>query len=146
VLVLSPGDLAFVRGARVARLATASAAGEPHLIPVCFVFDGSAFYTAVDAKPKRVMPSRLRRVQNIRDNPKVALLLDHYEEDWSRLRYLLVRGRAEILEGGTDHAEAVALLCEKYPQYRAMPGFSEGPVIRLIPERVVGWFGEHGAT
>ncbi|HTU02377.1 MAG TPA: TIGR03668 family PPOX class F420-dependent oxidoreductase [Candidatus Sulfotelmatobacter sp.] len=137
--VISAVDSAFVREARVGRLATATLAGEPHLVPVCFVFDGSVFYTAVDAKPKRVEPSRLRRVQNIRANPRAALLLDRYEEDWSRLRYVLVRGRAEVLGPGSEQARAIALLREKYPQYRAMPGFGEAPIIRLTPERVVSW-------
>ena len=143
--IFSPADLAFVHEARVGRLATASMAGEPHLIPVCFVYDGAAFYTAVDAKPKRVVPSRLRRIQNIRGNPRAALLLDRYEEDWSRLRYVLVRGRAELLEAGSGDARAAAaLLREKYPQYRAMPGFGEAPIIRLVPERVVRWSAQQG--
>jgi hypothetical protein len=66
-------------------------------------------------------------------------VVDHYEEDWPRLRYLLLRGRAEILEAGPDRERALALLREKYPQYRTMPGFGAGPVIRLIPERVQSW-------
>ncbi len=137
--VLSPEDRAFLLQSRVGHLATASGAGEPHVIPVCFVFDGAAVYSAIDAKPKRVEPRRLRRLENIRENPRASLVVDHYEEEWRRLRYLLLRGRAEILEAGPDREHALALLREKYPQYRTMPGFGAGPVIRLIPEKVQSW-------
>ncbi len=139
MLALSPEDRAFLDQARVGHLATASAGGEPHVIPVCFVFDGAALYSAVDAKPKRVEARRLRRLENIRENPQASLVVDHYEEEWRRLRYLFLRGRAEILEEGPDRERALALLREKYPQYRAMPGFGTEPVIRLIPERVRSW-------
>jgi PPOX class probable F420-dependent enzyme len=141
MLTLSPDDRAFLHQARVARLATASAAGEPHVIPVCFVFDGAHFYSAVDSKPKRVAAARLRRLQNLRENPRTSLVIDHYEEDWARLRYVLVIGRGEILEAGHDRGRALDMLREKYPQYRAMQGFGQGPVIRVMPERVVSWRG-----
>lgn len=123
----------------MARLATASAAGRPHLVPVCFVFDGTCLYTAIDSKPKRGDPRRLRRLENLRENPWAALLVDHYAEDWAALRYLLATGPAEILEAGPERDAAVALLREKYPQYRAMPGFGDGPVIRLLPARIASW-------
>ncbi len=138
---LSAGDRAFLQCARVARLATASAAGQPHVVPICFVFDGAALYTAIDAKPKRGDPRRLRRLQNVAQNPRAALLVDHYEEEWSRLRYVLVTGPAQILEVGPDRDRALALLRDKYPQYRGMPRFGEGPVIRIQPERVASWHG-----
>lgn len=134
-------DRAFLHQARVGRLATASAEGEPHVIPVCFVFDGTCLYSAIDPKPKRVAVPRLRRLQNLRANPRASLIVDHYEEDWARLRYVLVTGRAEILEAGPDRERALALLREKYPQYRAMADFGQGPVIRLTPDRVRGWRG-----
>jgi PPOX class probable F420-dependent enzyme len=143
---LSPDDGAFLHQARVGRLATASAEGEPHVIPVCFVFDGASLYSAIDAKPKRVAPSKLRRMQNIRANPRACLLVDRYDEDWARLRYVLVVGRAEILQAGADRERALALLREKYPQYRAMPDFGAGPVIRLTPERVASWRGAAPAS
>ncbi len=137
--VLSLEDRAFLLQARVGHLATASGAGEPHVIPVCFVFDGAAVYSAIDTKPKRVEPRRLRRLENIRENPRASLVVDHYEEEWRRLRYLLLRGQAEVLEAGPDRKRALALLREKYPQYRTMLGFGAGPVIRLIPEKVQSW-------
>ncbi len=145
MLSISPDDRAFLDQARVGRLATASAGGEPHVIPICFVFDGAAVYSAIDAKPKRVEPRKLRRLENIRENPRASLVVDHYEEEWRRLRYLLLRGRAEILEAGPDREHALALLQEKYPQYRTMPGFGAGPVIRLIPETVRSWRAESAA-
>ena len=86
MLDVSPEDRAFLHQARVCRLATASPDGEPHVIPACFVFDGDCLYSAIDAKPKRVAVSRLRRLQNLRANPRASLLVDHYDEDWARLR------------------------------------------------------------
>lgn len=141
MLNISPEDRAFLHRARVARLASASAEGEPHVIPVCFVFDGTCLYSAIDSKPKRVATPRLRRLQNLQANPRASLVVDHYEEDWARLRYILVTGRAEILAAGPDRDRALALLREKYPQYRAMADFGQGPVIRLIPDRVTSWRG-----
>ncbi len=137
--MLSPDDQAFLHNARVAHLATASRDGHPHVIPVCFVSDGSFLYSAIDAKPKRGDARHLRRLQNLRQNPHAALLVDHYEEDWTRLRYLLIHCTAEILETGPGRERALALLRDKYPQYRAMPGFAEAPVIRLTPLRAVAW-------
>jgi PPOX class probable F420-dependent enzyme len=129
---------AMLREARVARLATADARGQPHVIPVCFVVDGQAIYTAIDEKPKQVAPRQLRRIRNIAANPRIALIVDHYEEDWRRLRYALVTGTARIVEDGPDHARAIALLREKYPQYRAMR--LEGrPVLVISPSHVVTW-------
>jgi len=142
VLSISPEDRAFLHQARVGRLATASAAGEPHVIPVCFVFDGSCVYSAIDAKPKRVAPPKLRRLLNLRENPRACLVVDHYEEEWVRLRYILVIGRAGILEAGPDRERVLTLLREKYPQYRSMSGFGQGPVIRLVPEKITSWRGD----
>ncbi|MBI2002565.1 MAG: TIGR03668 family PPOX class F420-dependent oxidoreductase [candidate division NC10 bacterium] len=141
MLDIAAEDRAFLHRARVARLASASAEGEPHVIPVCFVFDGTCLYSAIDSKPKRVAIPRLRRLQNLQANPRASLVVDHYEEDWARLRYILVTGRAEILAAGPDRDRALALLREKYPQYRAMADFGQGPVIRLIPDRVTSWRG-----
>ena len=139
MLLLSPADRVFLHQARIGHLATASADGAPHVVPVCFVFDGVCLYSAIDAKPKRVSASKLRRLQNIRANPRASLVVDHYDEDWVRLRYILVFGRAEVLDAGQDREQALALLREKYPQYRTMPDFGQGPVIRLTPERVASW-------
>jgi PPOX class probable F420-dependent enzyme len=124
---------------RVARLATLDATGYPHLVPICYVTDGRAYYSAIDRKPKRTPPERLRRIRNIQANPRVALLIDHYEEDWAELRYVLVQGRAELLAEGEESERARRLLLAKYPQYRAMPLEAGGLMIKITPERVVAW-------
>jgi PPOX class probable F420-dependent enzyme len=129
----------FTTDSRVARLATVDDAGYPHVVPVCYATDGRAYYSPIDAKPKRTPPDRLKRVRNIRANPRVALLIDHYEEDWTRLRFVMVQGRAELLDGGAEWKAARTLLEAKYPQYRALPLPPEGPVIKIVPDHVVRW-------
>jgi PPOX class probable F420-dependent enzyme len=124
---------------RVARLATLDESGYPHLVPVCYATDGRAYYSALDAKPKRVPPSRLRRVRNIRANPRVALLFDHYEEDWRRLSYVMVQGQAEVLTAGPEWQAARALLTAKYPQYTALPLPPDGLMLKITPERISSW-------
>ena len=101
--------------ARVARMATVSPDGRPHLVPICFALDGDTLYSAVDEKPKAT--PRLARLRNIRANPEVAVLADHYEENWGRLWWVRVRGRARVEEAGPAWERGVALLREKYPQY-----------------------------
>src|SRR5581483_1409614 len=114
-LMVPTGAALLAADSRVARLATVDERGYPHLVPVCYATDGRAFYSALDAKPKRVPPERLRRVRNIAANPRVALLFDHYEEDWRRLRYVMVQGRAELLAAGPEREAARGLLRDKYP-------------------------------
>jgi PPOX class probable F420-dependent enzyme len=122
---------AYLQAARVARLATADGKGRPHVVPVCFVIEGERAYIALDAKPKSVAPTRLKRVRNIRENPHIALLADHYSEDWSRLSYVLASGTARLVEPGTvEHSAAIALLRDKYPQYVHMP-IEAQPVISV---------------
>ncbi len=135
---LSAADDRFLRSARTAHLATANATGQPHVIPVCFVFDGEAIYTVLDAKPKSTPLRQLRRVRNILANPQVSLVVDHYEEDWSRLRYVLALGLAGLLEEGEEWARAIVMLREKYPQYQGMD-LDENPVIKITPVRFVAW-------
>ena len=129
----------FAAEGRVARLATVDDAGYPHVGPVCSATDGRAYYSPIDAKPKRTPASRLKRVRNIRANPRVALIIDHYEEDWASLRFVMVQGRAELLDGGTEWKAARTLLEAKYPQYRALPLPPEGPVIKIVPDHIVHW-------
>jgi PPOX class probable F420-dependent enzyme len=122
----------------VARLATADAKGIPHVVPICYAFDGRCIYSPLDLKPKRVAPQRLKRVRNIVANPSVALVIDDYSEDWSALGYVLIQGRAEILEDGNERRRAESLLREKYPQYREL--LEEGcTVVKVTPKRVTGW-------
>jgi PPOX class probable F420-dependent enzyme len=129
--------LAFLREARVGRLATADAAGRPLVVPVCFAFDGEALYSAVDDKPKRTR--ELRRLRNVAENPHVALVVDEWDEDWSRLRWVIVEGTAEVLRSGGDFGRAIDLLVAKYPQYRMMDLRTDGVVLRLRVERLLAW-------
>lgn len=130
---------AFLNAQRVGRLATADAAGQPHVIPVCYACDGAAVYIALDTKPKRVAPQRLKRVRNLLENPHVALVVDRYSDDWSELAYVLVRGTARLLPpADAMHQHAVALLRRRYVQYRTMP-IHEQPVIMIEPQSVVVW-------
>lgn len=130
----------FLLAERVARLATADATGCPLVVPVCYAFDGRHCYSALDAKPKRNPATQLKRVRNIRENPRVCLVVDHYDEDWSRLRYVILHGCAELLTGGPEFSRAVGLLLGKYSQYRELGLAREsGMVIKITPERVVQW-------
>lgn len=121
--------------ARVARLATTGADGQPHLVPVTFALDGDLLYTAVDAKPKTTR--QLRRLRNIRGNPRVSLLADYYQEDWDLLWWARADGLATILAAGPAIAGPARLLAERYPQYRENP--PDGPVVRVAVSRWSGW-------
>jgi PPOX class probable F420-dependent enzyme len=112
-------DDARLKAARVARLATTDPDGRPHLVPIVFALEGDTLYSAVDRKPKR--SSKLRRIENARARPDVTILVDHYEDDWGRLWWIRLRGRARVLDDGEERERALALLEEKYPQYRAEP-------------------------
>lgn len=130
--------LDVLRDARVARLGTADAAGRPLVVPVCYAFDGERVYSAVDAKPKRTR--ELRRLRNIAENPRVSLLVDEYDEEWTRLRYVIVEGRAGVLRDGPEFGRATDLLVAKYPQYRVMGlDRDSGALIQIMPERVLHW-------
>ncbi|HEV2282761.1 MAG TPA: TIGR03668 family PPOX class F420-dependent oxidoreductase [bacterium] len=125
--------------ARVARLATADRRGRPHVVPICFAAAGGRLYSAIDEKPKRAAPFRLKRVRNIVANPHVALVVDAYREDWRRLWYILVFGTARVIRpGAAEHAAALRALRRKYRQYRAMR-LDERPVLAVTPVRVVTW-------
>ena len=137
-LELSAGASRLIRSARVAHLATADKFGHPHVIPICFVFDGKDFYSPIDEKPKRTAPQKLKRLKNIRENPRVSLVIDRYEEDWTKLGYVLVFGTARILSRGEKHRKAVRLLRRKYRQYRSM-AIQERPMIVIRPSRVISW-------
>lgn len=132
----------FIAASRVARLGTADAEGQPHVIPFCYAWDGTVLYSAIDAKPKSVPPERLRRVRNIQVNPRVSVVIDEYDEDWSRLRWVQIEGRARLLSGGPEYARGIELLLAKYPQYRAMGLPPEGGLLLCItPSRIVSWAG-----
>jgi PPOX class probable F420-dependent enzyme len=127
----------FLETRRVGHLATADAKGAPHVIPICYALAGQTLYVTVDEKPKRHdMP--LKRLRNIRENPKTAFVVDRYDEDWRRLGWVMLRGEAEILEAGPEHDQAQALLTARYPQYRAMH-LTDLPVIALRIARATSW-------
>jgi len=124
----------------VARLATVSPGGRPHIVPVTFAVDGDVIYSVVDAKPKTT--TRLARLRNITAEPCVAMLADHYEADWDRLWWARADGAATILAGPAEMAAPLALLARRYPQYRAAP--PGGPVIRVQVGRWTGWAASAG--
>ena len=121
--------------AMVAHLATVSAEGRPHLVPITFAVDGDVIYFAVDAKPKRT--TNLQRLRNIASNPAVAVLVDHYDDDWNRLWWVRVDGLALVLAGGAEAGRAIDLLAERYAQYRKTRPV--GPVVAITIERITGW-------
>jgi PPOX class probable F420-dependent enzyme len=126
---------AHLAAARVGRLATVRPDGRPHVVVCCFAVEGDQVWTAIDAKPKSGAP--LQRLENVRANPQVSLLVDHYEEDWNRLWWVRVDGTAAVLEIGDEEERAIAALTARYPQYaEARP---PGPVIAIAIERITGW-------
>src|SRR6266508_4240770 len=134
--MLSDEELRFMESQRVAHLATADASGRPHVVPVCFAYLEGRIYIAIDEKPKRSL--RLKRLRNIEENRRVALVLDRYDDDWSRLGWVLVQGSGAIITAGTEHERAVAALRERYVQYHAM-ALEGRPVIRVTVEMVSSW-------
>jgi len=137
--LISPEINARLEAARIARLATLDAERTPHVIPICFVWNGSVFYSAIDRKPKRVAPTRLARLKNIKKTPRVALLIDQYDEDWTRLWYVLVRGTAELVSTSAERKRAIQRLRAKYSQYDARMLADDAPVLRITPVRVTAW-------
>ncbi|HYX01926.1 MAG TPA: TIGR03668 family PPOX class F420-dependent oxidoreductase [Reyranella sp.] len=135
--MLSPAERRFVEAQRVARLASADRRAVPHVVPVCFGLAGDAVYITIDEKPKQV-GRPLKRLRNIADNPRLAMVFDRYDEDWRRLAWVMLHGRAEILADGVEHDRAQALLRERYPQLVTMQ-IEALPVIVLRIERVVSW-------
>jgi PPOX class probable F420-dependent enzyme len=135
--MVSQAQRRFLDSRRVGHLATADASGTPHVVPVCFALAENDAYITIDEKPKG-NPRGLKRLRNIAANPRTALVADRYDEDWRRLGWVLLRGRAEILDSGAEHDIAQELLRARYPQYREMR-LAELPVIAIRIDSVVGW-------
>ena len=135
--MLSDTERRFLAQQRVAHLATADKRAVPHVVPVCFAIREHTLYITIDDKPKRSVTA-LKRLRNIAENPAVALVADHYDEDWTRLGWVMLHGRAEILSEGTERGDAQALLRERYPQLRAMQ-IAGYPVIAVRIERTSSW-------
>jgi PPOX class probable F420-dependent enzyme len=129
-----------VKGARVARLATRDERDRLHLVPICFALADDVLYSAVDEKPKR--RRELKRLDNIRARPDVAVLVDHYEEDWSQLWWVRLRGRGRVHEDGPERERGLAVLAEKYAGYRREP--PRGAVITVAVEEWLGWKATEG--
>jgi PPOX class probable F420-dependent enzyme len=138
--MLSQQQRDFLERGRVGRLATADAAGAPHVVPVCYAIAADpddTLYITIDEKPKR-QDRPLKRLRNILENPQAAIVVDRWDEDWGRLGWVMLRGRAAILYAGPEHDRAQALLVARYPQYRAMQ-LGELPVIALRITRATAW-------
>jgi PPOX class probable F420-dependent enzyme len=130
----------FLAAARLAHLATADASGAPHNVPLCYSFDGERIYFAIDKKPKRQTGLGLKRMRNIAENPRVAVVIDHYEEDWSQLAYVMIRGFARVVEDPEEYIVALRHLRDKYLLYRGMTLTPEtNPIVRIEPVSVHAW-------
>ena len=137
---LSDAGARFADAHRVARLATADDHGVPHVVPVCYARADDRFYFVIDDKPKRGDSRRLKRLRNIAVNPRVALVIDEWDEDWRRLAYLLIHGDAAIVDDEGEYAGALARLRDRYPQYRTMPlRFVSHPMVRIRTRRLHFW-------
>jgi PPOX class probable F420-dependent enzyme len=136
---MSPHEQTFVERQKVGHLATADRLAHPHVVPVCFALAGGTLYVTIDEKPKRQTGRPLKRLRNIMENPSVAIVVDRYDEDWSRLGWVMLRGAAEILPSGVlEHREAQSLLVARYPQLATMAIYRH-PVIALRIARTTSW-------
>jgi PPOX class probable F420-dependent enzyme len=141
-LSIPPAAEEFIERARVARLATVDSESKPHVVPVVFVFYGNYFFIPIDEKRKKTAkPEKLKRIKNIQDNPNVALLIDEYSEDWTKLAFVMIQGRATIIttktQGNIPLQEPYKKLNIKYSQYQKI-GLSE-ICITIKPEKVTLW-------
>ena len=136
--MLSARERAFVDSRRVAHLATADAQAVPQVVPVCFGLAEDVLYITIDQKPKREGGRPLKRLRNIAENPRVSVVFDRYDEDWRRLDWVMLHGRAGILADGAEHDRAQALLRARYRQLEAMQ-IGKLPVIVIAIERVSSW-------
>jgi len=135
--MLSDEQSRFLASRRVGHLATADTRAAPHLVPVCFVVSEGALFITIDRKPKGRVRT-LKRLRNIIDNPVAAFVADRWDEDWTRLGWVMLRGPAEILADGAEHDRAQAMLRSRYPQYQGMT-LDDLPVIAIRIERVTSW-------
>lgn len=135
--MLTDQQRAFLAAQRVARLATADAAGRPHVVPICYALIRDNVYFTIDEKPKK-KPRELKRLANLRANPQAALVVDRWDEDWSRLGWVMLRGPAEILESGAEHDQAQAALRQRYPQLAAMR-IENLPVVAVRIDHASSW-------
>ena len=136
--MLSSEERSFVMRRRVARLGTVDSLPAPHVVPVCYALAGDRIFIAIDEKPKSGDAMTLKRLRNIAGNGRVCLMLDHYEEDWSRLGWVMIHGLATIARTGAGFPDAIALLRKRYSAYRSM-ALEERPMIVIDVQRVSSW-------
>lgn len=136
--MLTDQQRGFLAAQRVARLATADGDGRPHVVPICYALTGDTVYFTIDEKPKRRPGARLKRLANLRANPFAALVVDRYDEDWTRLGWVMVQGRAEVLASGPEHDRAQISLRDRYPQLAAMR-IEALPVVAVRIDHASSW-------
>ena len=139
-MIIPPAVEEFIERARVARLATIDSEFKPHLVPVVFVFNGNHFFIPVDEKRKTAKPEKLKRIRNIQYNPNVTLLIDEYSEDWTKLAFVMIQGKASVAtkeEGNIQVRQAYKKLMIKYLQYQKV-GLGERCII-ITPKKVASW-------
>lgn len=136
--LLSEAERRFLDQRRVGHLATADRCAIPHVVPVCFAIEAGTLYITIDEKPKRQSGAPLKRLRNIAENPAVAVVVDRYDEDWSLLGWIMLRGHGELLAEGVEHDTAQALLRARYRQLEAMR-IAQHAVIAVRIERVTKW-------
>lgn len=136
--MLTPEQTSFLDAHPVARLATADAKGNPHVIPICYAIVGKTLYFGIDEKPKDISARPLKRLRNLIENPKAAVVVDRYADDWSQLGWIMIRGSAEILENCEEQMMAHKALRSRYPPYREMY-LEPLPVIAIRMTRVISW-------
>ncbi|HEY2533500.1 MAG TPA: TIGR03668 family PPOX class F420-dependent oxidoreductase [Xanthobacteraceae bacterium] len=136
--MLSKIERLFLSNRKVGHLATADLHAVPHVVPVCFAISNDTLYVTIDAKPKRNRGTPLKRLRNIAQNPAVAIVVDRYDEDWGQLGWVMLRGQAEVLNDGSEHDQAQALLRSRYPQLKMMR-IAELPVIAVRIVNVTSW-------
>jgi PPOX class probable F420-dependent enzyme len=137
-ITLSPRERQFLDRQRVGHLATADRQAVPHVVPICFAILDDTLYFSIDEKPKSISRQPLKRLRNIRANPNICVVVDRYDEDWQRLGWVMLWGRAEILAQGSEHDRAQALLRGRYSQYQAMQ-ISSHPVVAIRVQRTANW-------
>ena len=129
----------YIETARVGRLATADTTGQPHVVPICFAMLGGRIVTPIDEKPQDVSPEALQRSRDIDENPQVAVIVDHYTEEWTQLGWIQIRGTATHLPPeAADHSSAVTALREKYDQYTDH-ALEDRPIVQISPESTQSW-------
>jgi PPOX class probable F420-dependent enzyme len=130
----------YISRKRIAHFATCDSSGIPTVIPICFVYHAKTVYTPIDKKPKKISPTKLKRIKNIIENPFVSLVIDEYNDDWDRLSYVIIQGSASLIDHGKEYETALQKLCEKYEQYSKMKLNDLGlPVIKIVSNKIITW-------